>query len=288
MNNAACCLLCSLSLVLNCCRQQNTGTVIARAGDSQLTLEEAKAHIDTSGSSFNWQLRNYVAHWINTELLYQEAKRKGIENSENFLQQLDEAKRQLASQKYLDEKIYNDTSGIDAQAMQEYFRTHASEFYVKDNVIKLNIAAFSSRERASAFAAMVSRGTSWHDAVDALLHDTTLLAGIVTNTTGSYYTQRTLYPSELWKVASALGENDVSFPVKTENQYWVLQPLVILQQGKPADFELARDEVRQRLLIEQRRQHYDELLGTLRKRYNVEIFLRTATDLDSVRSAKNE
>jgi hypothetical protein len=262
-----------LTTLLIGCSQRRAGEVIARVGNAELTLEDAQAHIDSSHTSFDLALNEYVAHWVNTELLYQEAKHQGVESSEQFVHQFEDIRRQLANQAYLDRTIYSDTGGITPDGMQGYFREHASEFLVHENTLRLNLIALNSREGATAFAAAVSRGAPWKTAADSFRSNSAASSSVVSVSSGEYYTSQTLFPPELWKVASALSVNEVSFPVKTTGPYFVLQLLSKVQQGAPADFDLARPEVRQRLLIEGRRKRYDDLLGTLRRKYGVQVML---------------
>jgi hypothetical protein len=273
-------LVWALVPVLACfssCGRQETKTVIARVGNAQLTLEEARTRIDTSRSSYNTRLSRYVAQWVNAELLHQEALQRGIDRTDEFRSRMEDAKRQLVNQQYINETIFTDTAGTDEQSLRGYFTDRGAEFIVREPTIKLALASFATRERASAFAASVSRGTAWNDA----LQDTAFSTSLLSTVSGRYYTERTLFPAELWKVANALGIGDVSFPVKTADAFWVLKPLAVFSPGKQADYDMVREEVRGRVLIARRHQLYDSLLGTLRKRYNVEIMLGPLEESDT-------
>src|ERR1041384_5469317 len=108
-------VLCSILLLaalFPSCRRQTSDRVIARVGDAELTLEEARAHIDTTRTALEYALGDYVSYWVNTELLYQEAKRKGVESSGEFTRQLEDVRRQLASQTFLERYVYADTSDV--------------------------------------------------------------------------------------------------------------------------------------------------------------------------------
>lgn len=277
-----------IPLVLLSCQRRQTETVIARVGDAELTLKEARSHIDTSGAVIEGQLRSYTSHWVNAELIYQDAKRSGIENNDQFKRQLDEAKRQLVNQTYLEHTLYVDSAGITDRMVREYFNTHAQEFFAREDMMKLNLIAFTSRERASVFAALISRGSSWKDAVETTRRDTATQTTISTDIMGQYFTEHTLFPAELWKVAVSLNLNDASFPVKTSVGYCVVQPLASVKQGKPAEFDIVKDEVRQRVLIERRRQRYETLIGTLRTRFNVQVLLDVRTSSDTTQLLHHE
>ena len=68
----------------------------------------------------------------------------------------------------------------------------------------------------------------------------------------------------------------------------MVQPLSVVRRGSPATFELVRDEVRQRLRVEEHRKRYDDLLGTLRKRYNVEVLLSPGESADTAQVQSHE
>ena len=269
------------------CRPQ-TGTnrtqIVARVGNAELTLEEAKHHIDTARGGIDTQLRGYVSYWVNTELVYQEAKQLGIDRSEKFEDQLADARRRLAGQLLLDRTVYNDSETANDEALLAYYSAHTSEFFIHDDLMKLNLAAFSSRERAGAFAARIAQGLQWSEAIADLQKDSIAPSGLQSSTIGEYFTAHTLVPQELWKVAQALDRNEVSFPVKVPSGFMIVQLLGSFTRGAPATFELSRDEVRQRFLVEHRRQRYEHLLANLRKKYSVQLLLASPHISDSVRT----
>lgn len=271
-------------LALSSCRQHEAPApvVVARVGDNVLTLEEARSHIDTLRGLAAAQLRDYVNWWVDTELLYQEAKRRGIDGSDQFRRQLDDVRKQLANESLLDQEVYGDSAGIDDQTMRAYHSQHNSEFPVRENMVKLNVLVMNDREKASEFVAAVSRGASWPAAVRNILRDSLTAPAVLSSVDGKYFTERTIFPPELWKVAGSLAINDLSFPVKTQAGYFVLQPLERLRAGDAAGFEVARDEVRQRMMMEKRHRRYADFIGTLRSRTSVEVVLPQMRTSDSL------
>lgn len=275
----------SAAVFASSCRQSSqTGTLLARVGDRVLTLEEARSEIDTSQQPFNRNLQSYVASWVDNELLYQEATGSGVERTQPFQHDLSEAKRQLLIHHFLQRELHSDKSVVTEEEMLTYFQQHSAEFFVREDMVRLDLIAFSTREQATTFAAAVSRGSPWEEVLSTVLADTTKAPSIVVSSVNKYYSQRTLFPPELWKIATTLNINEISFPLKTSAGYFVVQPLALVHQGKSADFDLAREEVRDRLQIEKGRQQYENLLGTLRKRYNVEVVLPMGTQRDTVQS----
>lgn len=277
-----------LAMMTSACRESPRETVIARVGRSELTLETARSHIDTSRGAISFQLREYAASWIAAELLFQESHLQGIENTPEFQRQLAELQRQLVNERYLATLIAGDTTAISEDTLEAFFRLNEKEFLVRENMFKLHCMKFSNREQAGNFGAAVVQQGSWSAAFKTLRPDSSLSTGSFMELPLRYYSQSTLYPPELWKVASSLGVSEVSFPVRTGDKYYVLQLLGSVQQGRVADYELVQDEVRQRFIIERRKKRYNELLGTLRTKYTVELLLDSATPVDSLQNSIHE
>ena len=274
-------LCCCFVVISGCQRRQETGTVVARVGDVVLLLEDVRAAIDTSRIAFDRQLPRFVSSWVNRELLYQEAKRRGIGSAASFQRRRDEMEHNLLVEDLLQQQVYSDTSGVTNDQLRNYYDQHRAEFVVREDVMKLNLAVFGSREEASAFAAALARGSSWAAAAAKVRKDTITSSAGVSMKLDRTYTQQTIFPVELWKVAATLKTNEVSYPIRTDMGYYIVQPLVIVRKGEPAEYEICRQEVHQRVLIEQRRQHYDEFIGTLRQRYTVEVLTTSGQTTDT-------
>lgn len=274
-----------LAILCCSCRTKTTDQVIARVGATELTLVDALAHIDTmDGQSREHRLAAYAASWATRELLYQEARRSGIEDQDDFQRQVADTRRQLATEAFLMKFLAADSLAPNEDSLHAYYSVHRDEFLVPREMIQLNLAMFETRDRASAFAATLLRGAEWNAAVTTALADSPKPRVFMPE----YYTQRTLYPPELWRVASALGVGELSFPVKTSAGFAILQPLAFVKEGKRAEFDLVREEVRQRFTLDRRRVRYEQLLGTLRTQTNVELLLNPASPSDTTDSRIHE
>ncbi len=258
-------ILCSINIS---CEQKKESTIIARVGSVALTREETIDHIDTALGTTQQQLSAYVTAWVNAELIYQESQRSALQTSDKIERNVHDVRRQMVNNAYLEQYVYAESVNIDEQRLHKYYEDHVSEFLAREDMRKLHIAIFNSRERASMFTSYVLRTSNWN----AALNDSSIAQSIAATMPEQYYSQQTLFPAELWRASTTLAINDISYPIKIPFGYAVIQLLVMVQQGKSAPFELVRDEIEQRIIIEARRKKYGELLGTLRQRYAVEIF----------------
>lgn len=254
-----------------CEQPQSKREYLARVGDAYLTRQAMDMRGDSTILHSPALLRDYVNRWVDNELLYQEARRQGLEHTEQFRQQLAEVRRQLAVEALLSKELYADTIGLTDDTIRAYFAKHYNDFLLQNDVVKINMATFTAWEHANAFRRMITRGQSWESAIEELLNDPATSPSVVSHVEQRYYTQQTLFPPELWRVAINIGRGEISFPVKIQNTYTVIQTLGSLKRGSPAELELVQNEIRQRLLIEQRRRRYSQLLTRLQSQSDVEI-----------------
>ncbi|MBA4313440.1 MAG: hypothetical protein C0417_12525 [Chlorobiaceae bacterium] len=267
------CILLFALLITYGCQREKPDVVLARVGDAVLTEQNVRKHLDNFKSITETELRQYVQRWINEELLYQEACRIGIDKTEDYTEQLELIKRQIAGQQFLEKEVYSDTSAISDSAAQNYFENHKEEFPVREDAVKLEIAHFTGREVAASFAAFLARGIAWDSALTIIRNDTIKKNQLMNSIPANYYTEHTLFPEEMWKVAATLNANDISFPVKVPTGYAIIVFLERKHQGDQPTYEVVRNEVNERLNIEKRRNKYTELLDSLRKRYRVETHI---------------
>ncbi len=257
---------------LSGCSRENARThTIARVDRTDLTAADLAAACDTSGPG-RAQARAYINDWIVRELLYAEAVRRGFAEGEEVRRQVEDARRQFAVTALLEKELgLRDTSQLSDEVMRAYFDSTTSSFALPEDVVNLSYVVFSERDAANTFRSRVLRGTAWEEAVRQTRNDSTARSQLLQVADHRYFTHASLYPEELWKLARSLNTNAVSFVVKTDNGFYVLQSGGVKHQGDVPDFAFARDLVRNRLLTLQRRARYDELLRNLRMKHTVEV-----------------
>jgi hypothetical protein len=265
------------ALVAGCTRERVRTPYVARVDGAELTPAQLAAMCDTLGNG-RQQARAYINDWIVTELLYQEAVRRGIADGEDIRRQMEATRRHLAISALLDRELgTNDTLLVPESAIKAYFDTSAGAFALREEVINASYALFSERDAANIFRSRVLRGTQWTEAVQQTRRDSASRTQLLQVADHQYFTHATLYPEELWKLARTLRKDEASFVVKTNAGYYVMQVHGTKQQGEPPDFAYVRDEVRMRLLIATRRVRYEQLVRDLRDRHAIEVLLDSAS-----------
>jgi hypothetical protein len=174
----------------------------------------------------------------------------------------------------LQKEIYSgDSASVTDEAVAERFRSFSDDFVLHEDVVNASYATFNDRDVANAFRSEVLRGLRWHDALWQMESDSARRSHLLRTADHQYFTRATLYPEELWKLARTLGTEEVSFVIKTAGGYSVLKLHGVKRQGEVPDLDYVRNDIRERLLIEQRRSRYEQLITTLRARHAVEVHL---------------
>jgi len=267
-----------------CTRQPERTQEVARVDDQALTPDMIHQQLDTSSGISEMQVRMFARQWVNSELLYQEAKKQGLDHSEGVMRNLENARRQLAINALLEKDVFNDTpQSISKEEITRYFKNHAEEFALHDDVVEISLAVFSERDPAAAFRETALEGSGWAAAVAESQNAKNGQSPLITKTDSAFYSQSTLFPAKLWKVSSALGAGEVSFPVKTSAGYFVILLLGSYQRGSTPPVEYVQDAIRGRLVMQHRQERFTEYLETVRKKHIVQIDLSgTSVDHDSL------
>jgi len=88
-------------------KKHESGRVpLARLDDQTLTLEEVQTQLDTARGVSQTQVRHYIQNWLRDELLYREAVKRGLDQSEEINRQVETAKRELVINALLEQTIY--------------------------------------------------------------------------------------------------------------------------------------------------------------------------------------
>ena len=264
-----------------CSEQAPKAGYVARVGTTELTSEDLRYLADSTGS-IGRASRDAVNDWIINELLYQEAARRGITADDTYRRQVDEAKKRLAIAALLDRELFSadDTTLVNDAAVDAAYSAAPGDYLLREDVALASYILFSSREAATAFRSAVLRGMNWNDAVREARSDPQSAPLVLQTASRQYFTQATLVPAELWRLTQSLGRDEVSFALRAGSGYYVVKGHEVRRKGEAPALEYVRDDIRQRLLIDERRSRYERLVADLRSRYGIDVRL---DQVDSVR-----
>ncbi|HTY36036.1 MAG TPA: peptidyl-prolyl cis-trans isomerase, partial [Bacteroidota bacterium] len=280
-------LLCLLAVFAGCGRKDSGQRPVARLDDQTLTLDDVRARLDSTRGVTEAQVGEFARRWINDELLYKEALRRGLDNKDSFRASVEEAKRQLAINALLQDEVYTDkTADSSPEEISQYYAAHLREFVLPTDVALVSFLLFADRDAANSFRTSVLKGASWSQVVKQTLEDPKLASAVLAKVDSTYFNQNTLLPVELWRVAVASGKPEPSFPVHTDEGSYILIVWKLGRQGQTADQAYVENEIRTRLTIERRRQALVGLIERLRSKHAVELMVNDQADTSSSNSAR--
>lgn len=254
---------------LSCSKPVPQTQELARVNDRPLTKAMVEAHADAPQALTDAQIKMYANRWVISELLFQEAIRQGLDKSESVKRNLEDAQKQLAIAALLDKEIIAvPPEAVPADQVEAYYSRHLDEFVAHDPTVWLGTAILRDRRSGERFRELALGSAGWSGAVAALKSSNKL----VESADSVLHTQATLFPNELWRLASAMRVHDVSFPVKTSAGFFIIRLLGSLKRGEPMPQRLVESKIRERLSIEMRQQKYSELIETLRKKNSVQLY----------------
>ncbi len=277
-----CCFLVpALAAIGGCGRETPARGIVARVGNVGLTREDL-AHAGDSLGIPRSASRAFVDEWVVSELLYQEAQRRGLADDTPVLRRLEEARKRFAIDALLEREIYGTSGeGVSDESVAAYFKANASMFTLKEDVARLSYMLFAERDAANLFRTKVLRGTLWDDAVRQIRSDSVNARTLRGSARAQYFTQATLYPDELWKLTRTLAGEEVSFVVKAAAGYYVMMVHSMRHTGDAPEFDYVKNDVRDRMLIGQRRALYEKFVADLRARHTEEVTLGEADTMTS-------
>jgi hypothetical protein len=256
-----------------CTKTTTKKEYVARVGDAILTKEEL---VEVGADTAEQARRRFVSQWVNAQLLYQEAARTGFAESDEVRRRVEETKRQFAVNAFLEKEVYGNGDEIADEAALDEFNKNRGAYRLREDVVNLSYVIFDDRDAANNFRSKALRGSPWDEALQSVQSDEEMKSQLLRSASNGYFTQAMLFPEELWKMARTLSKEDVSYVVRTRAGYVVALVHGVRRQGEMPDFDYAKQEIKERLLMESRRKKYEELLATLRGKYQIDVRLTSS------------
>ncbi len=251
------------------------GKVLARVNDQVLTLEELNQQFEKMTTprrtrGFRQGIREgMVEHWIENELLLQEAERRGIHESPDLLEKLEEVKERMITQTLIQQEM-NKTEVSDEE-VAEYFERHRNRFSIPE-MVRIKHILVKTEEEAKEIRERLNTGEEFEKLAREKSTDTrTKNRGGDLGFIDRRRYERTFGGSFI-NAAFALEKGELSEPIRSRLGYHLIK----LQEKREAR-EQTLDQVRERIergaLSEKKMKIRQEFIESLRNKAEVEKHL---------------
>lgn len=214
-------------------------TVIATVNGVKLTLEDLYAEVPESyqDSVTQEQKRQFVERWINSEVLYQEALRRGLQRDAYIKGKIRAAEKNILIAELIQRELQNRAQVTEEEA-REYYQTHLDEFTRKDDEVRASQILVPTLEEARKIRREIEAGADFA----RLARKCSVDPSAEQDGDLGYFTRQEVL-HEVAKVAFSLPVGALSQPIKTEFGYHLITVTDIKKKGTVRSFELVRDEI---------------------------------------------
>jgi len=245
--------------------------VLARVAGNKLIGSEVPFHVDTASEQSKGKLNDFINHWINISILYEEAKGSHITSSNDYKMMVEQAKRDIAVNMLLQEEIYNKEISISSAEIINYYNRHKNEYLLTTDVVNISYALFINESAAMKFSQTISEKNKWIAEIENFI--SSHAQELVSVYEDSLFFKRSeLYPPDVWKTASALNINEISKPVRTFDGYMVVKLNSYQKAGEIGNLNYAREDIIERLTMDKKKELYMKYLNTLYSKYRTEKY----------------
>lgn len=251
----------ALLILVNGCAT-NSGSVVARVGNTKLTKAELIAQIPEELKVNQENLPFLLEKWINSELLYQEAVRQGLTKDEKLKYQA----QQLAKEYIVNALLEQEAAKvkIPSSELLAYFNQYKEDFM---NEVKIRRIVLQSEDLAERTLTEIKGGGNFSQLAKERSIEQTPDKG-----EPSRFFGRGITEPALEEAIFALKPGEVSEVMQTSEGYQIIQMVEKKQVRKEIGFSEVADYIESALSLKQSRIMFDSLITDLRSKGKFQTF----------------
>jgi peptidyl-prolyl cis-trans isomerase C len=244
--------------IAGCSQKEEKKEYIAKVNDSYLTEEDLTA-ISGGYSGQTSFKEEMIRKWIDRELLYQEAKKRGIPEEENYKDLIRNSEKELAAALML-EKIFTERlPPYKNEDLKLFYEQNGDLFRINQYAYLVSIAEFSDENKAVMFRSAAVE-SEWNKALNFFKSDQTLQKEEHNRILYSYELQ----PLKLSRIMDELNPGEVSLVLNNgSGNYMVARLISRLEPGTIPPFDVIKENIENRFIASKRaeilRSYYEDL-----------------------------
>ena len=240
--------------------------VLAIVNGKEITENDVKANISRFPKERQSQFYNeegrkqFLDQMISFELIYNEALKNGIEKDEQYLAQLELAKKELLTQASIN-KLLSEVSVSDSE-VEDYYNENKDMFIAPVKVTAKHILV-SSKEKADEIRAQIESGRTFEEAA----HEYSSCPSKAEGGNLGSFSKGQMVP-EFEEVAFNLQLGVVSEPVKTQFGFHLIK-VEDKEESNSKSFDEVKAMIGNNILQEKQNFKFISTTDNLKKKYNI-------------------
>ncbi|MDI6728308.1 MAG: peptidylprolyl isomerase [Thermodesulfovibrionales bacterium] len=263
-------VLIALVFVASCTKESGQkGGYVLKIDGNVYTQEDVQAEMSTLPEMAKEFFQGpegtarFVDELVKKELLYIEAKNKGLDKNKDFQKKVEEFKKITLINQILEKEIESAAKVTDKD-IKDYYDKHKEDFMVNTQV-RLSHIVVKADDDAKKVYERLKKGEDFAKvASEVSLDKASAKAG---GDIGNF--KRGEMKPELEDVAFRLKKGEISMPIRLKDGIHIIK--VIDAKGSMLEFDKVKGLIGQRMTAEKQRESFDKFIENLKKKHKIDI-----------------
>ena len=206
--------------------------------------------------------REFVTRWVDTDVLYNEALKNGMQNDPRVKERIKELEKEFLADHFLSLAL-RERIRVSEDEIENYFKEHEREYMYEYRVSHVLVNTLEEAEKVKKL--LKKRSFAWvanRYSIDPVARRGGDLG---------YLTKGNMIP-EFEKVVFKMKPGQISDVVKSDFGYHIIKLVGMRKALAKVSLEDVRGQILNMLLVEKRKRTYEQLMDSLRTVYGVKYY----------------
>jgi len=247
-----------LALATLMCTNKEEKSVVARVGQSVLTLQDVRDRTPGAGTTAaRAQAERYIQHWIESELLYQEALKSGVDKEAEVQRALKEMSRNYIITAF-SERAAGVSVSVSDEEIGRYYQEQKEEFQAEADLYHALVILVQSQNEALRLRRELMEGASFSEIASRHSLDGSRFQG------GDLgFVRLSALSPMIARAVSSMQPGSLSAPVKSELGYNLIRLVEVQRKGTTRALEEVRPVIEQRIAARKQEVALQNLISRL-------------------------
>lgn len=244
-------------------QNRDASPVLVSVGGTDLTKREFDVYLPENYQDIltSDEAHGYLDRWIDTQLLYDEAARRGMRTTPEIEERIEQYRKDLIADELV-QQVINEQATVTEAEVQAYYDAHKHEYQTEWRVSHILV---NTLEEAEAVKARIGTNSFVYLARRYSIDKYSGAGGDL-----GYLSKGNMIAA-FEPVVFKMKKGDVSDIIETEFGYHILQVTDVREARVKLSYDDVRAEIANELMLEKRKEVYDNLIASLRSSAQIKI-----------------